>query len=202
MSQTITSQTTTLVTHAVPDDLQALVTGVSTDLAPVFEAFEWAEDEIERACARHPRHTDVLFHSFSLLAVTADRMATEWVYRSHCRELLDRVAAGADTRPGTAAEVALLMLAVTQATPVTGAAFGLYVRMWRAAGFPDNDVLTERGQHYEALKSDVIDDHEASARGKLAVPARRLGDIQCSGRHHDEPVSCVYARAEQLDLLG
>lgn len=194
------SQTSTLAPATVPDDLQALVAGVSTDLAPVFEAFDWAEDEIERACARHPRHTDVLFHGFSLLAMTADRMATEWVYRSHCRELLDRVVAGADTRPGTAAEVCCAMLLVSKATPMTPAATGLYIRMWRTAGFPEIDLLTARGQHYEALESDVIDDHEAFARRKLAVPDRRIGDVQCSGRHHDEPVTCVYARAEQLLL--
>jgi hypothetical protein len=62
-------------------------------MASEFERMVSAEEEIEAARARHPQHADRLYHSFSLLQpITGlDRMRTEFVYRSHCRELLDRV---------------------------------------------------------------------------------------------------------------
>jgi hypothetical protein len=69
------------------------------------EQVEWAEDEIAKAQARHPAAMDDLFHSFNLLSPTHERMKYERVHRSHCRELLDRVALGADTRACTAAEI-------------------------------------------------------------------------------------------------
>jgi hypothetical protein len=75
-------------------------------MADAFERMEWAEQEIAAAQARHPQQAGRIWHSFSLFQPNPGlgRMTSEMVYRSHCREILDRVAAGEDTRPGTAAE--------------------------------------------------------------------------------------------------
>lgn len=61
---------------------------------------------------------------------THERMRQEFVFRSHCREPPDRVAAGLTPVPGTAAEVALAVMHASQKAPLNTAAFGLYIRMW------------------------------------------------------------------------
>jgi len=176
--------------------------GIFAVMTSVFERMEWAEQEIEAAQARHPQHADRIWHSFSLLLPNPDleRMESEMVYRSHCREILDRVAAGGDTRPGTAAEVCCAMLATSLLSPLTSAATGLYMRMWHAAGFPDLDEFTEASRHHEALKHSLIDDHERFARRKLSATDRRLGRIDCFGRHHGEEVHCAYAPVGHLAI--
>jgi hypothetical protein len=164
----------------------------------------WAEDEIEEARARHPRHTDRIYHSFVLLSpnLSLESMGTEFVYRSHCRELLDRVAAGADTRPATAAEICCLMATASQRAPLTSAAAGLYMRMWRAADFPALPAFTEAGYHHEALEKTLIDDLEQLTRRKIAVAERRLGTIDCPGRHHGHHVNCDYAPTTAADMTA
>lgn len=138
-------------------------------LSGLFGCMEWAEEEIAKARARHPRHADRIYHSFLLLTPTHQLMRAEFVYRAHCRELLDRVAAGEDTRPGTAAEVCCAISAVSLASPLRSAAAGLYMRMWQAAGFPDFPEFAEAGYHHEALEQSVIDDHEQVTRRRLAT---------------------------------
>lgn len=191
-----------LLMAAVHDLLDGGSGDIFTVLAKAFGHMDWAEEEIEAARARHPRHADRLWHSFSLLVPQAglERMASEFVYRSHCRELLDRVAAGEDTRPGTAAEVCCAMRNTSLLAPFTSAAAGLYMRMWQAARFPDFPGFAEASRHHEALERSLIDDHEQFARRRLAVPDRRLGTIDCHGRHHGEDVDCAYAPVGHLAI--
>lgn len=161
-------------------------------LEGLFTQMEWSEDEIEKARRRHPGQSDTIYHSFKLLTPTHELMGTEMVYRAHCRELLDRVAAGRDTRPGTAAEVCLLCCDTSALAPLTHTGAGLYGRMWNAAGFP-GDHFHIRQAHHEALDASLIDDAEREARRKLTVADRRPGDIDCGGMHHGEQVTCLYA---------
>ncbi|MGW5315470.1 hypothetical protein [Nocardia thailandica] len=157
---------------------------------------DWAEEEIQRAQNRHPDVADVLHHSFSLLSATEDRMATEFVYRAHARELLERVATGVSTKPGTSVEVVLSLMRASLVTPLNTTAFGLYARMWHHAGLPAVDGLDEEVcAHYEALNASRIDEFEAIARRKLAQPSRVLKLVTCEGRHLGEPVDCRLATA-------
>jgi hypothetical protein len=182
----------------MPDGFTVLVGSVFGEaLTSVFASMEWAEEEIGKARVRHPKHADRIFHSFTLLCPPDDRrMATELVYRSHCRELLDRVAAGDDTRPGTVAEVCCAMAEASLATPLTSSATGLYMRMWRIAGFPEFAEFTEALIHHEALEHAVIDNHEQFTRRELAVADRAVDDIDCAGFHHGAEVSCVFAAGQ------
>ncbi|MFX0581000.1 hypothetical protein [Nocardia nepalensis] len=164
------------------------------DLMPLFTPIEWAEDEIARAQARHRRKRNALYHSFMLLTPTHARMRQEFVYRSHCRELLERVAQGRCTKQGTAAEVAVALLEASLTAPLNTSAFGLYARVWALAGFPHIDVLSDNAAHYEAIGSAQIDDLEVWARKKLAVPTRVLTGVECQGRHHGEPVICEFVK--------
>jgi hypothetical protein len=171
-------------------------------LAGIFERMDWAEDEIKKAQRRHPKQADRIFHSFKLLCSSHELMGTEFVYRAHCRELLNRVAAGQDTRPGTAAEVAIACCESSQVAPLTDTGAGLYGRMWKAAGFP-GDQWDMRQEHHEALSSSLIDDAEREMRHKLADADRKFGVDDCCGKHHGKQVSCEFAKPtkpEQLTL--
>lgn len=126
----------------------------------------WAEAEIDAAQRRHSAVADQIWRSFRLLQPTHALMRNEMVYRAHCAELLDRVAHGADTRPGTAAECCIALCEVSLQVPLSTSAAGLYARMWRLAGLPPVE-LADASDHYEALEGSAIDDHEAWLRCKL-----------------------------------
>ena len=144
-------------------------------LDAAFTTMEWAEEEIDAAKLRHPAAADRIWSSSRLLKPTLDLMRTEIVYRAHCRELLDRVAAGQDTRPGTAAECCIALSEVSLQVPLNTTAAGLYARMWQQAGLPPGP-LGDSSEHYEALEGPQIDDFEALLRTKLTDPERVLPD--------------------------
>lgn len=168
-------------------------------LENVFEQLAWAEEELKQARKRYPRSDDLLWHAFSLVQPTHERMETEFVYRSHCRELLVRVTKGEDTRPGTWAEIVSACSEASGIAPMTEAGYGTYARAWKAAEFPTafpdmNGTL----KHVEALHGSEIDDATARLRGKLAVPGRTLAEVTCMGYHHGEPVtSCTVRQRAQ-----
>lgn len=176
------------------NELMKLYRDIKREVEEASERIGWAEDEIKQAIGRHPAEADTLFHSFPLLKPTHERMSTEFVYRGHCRELLERVATGSDTRPATAAEVCFALSEASMVGPLTPQAAGLYFRMW-AQAFPDKlPEIDQSRSHYEALYGSAIDDLERLARRKLTVKARKLGDIECSGQHHGETVQCKYVK--------
>ena len=175
----------------------ALVASVMDELADASAVMDWAEDEIARAIRRHPGHADALYHSFGLIPLRdiGPGMGCEFVYRSHAAELLDRVAAGADTRPATAAELCLVCCQASLRTPLHGPTAGVYFRMWLRA-FPDQPSTPDQADeqvHYEKLYGTQIDDLERTLRQKAADPNRQLRDIDCPGKHHGTRVACRYA---------
>jgi hypothetical protein len=170
-------------------------------LAGIFERMDIAEEEITRAQQRHPKTSetsDRLYHSFKLLVPTHERMEYEPVYRAHCREILNRVAAGTDTRIGTAAEVCCTLHDVSLIAPLRSSAAGLYFRAWRAAGLPDFPELVPASENHEALEGSRIDDHESETRRKLTDPTRTLDEVEYRGMHHGEHVTCTLAPAPTL----
>jgi len=172
----------------VPLTLDGIVSGLKSDLMGVFERMEIAEDEIAKAQAEHPQAWDLLWHSFSLLQPTHDLMETRFVFEGHVRELLARVVAGQDTRPGTAAEVCIACCQASLVTPLNTPAAGLYARMWGRA-FPGHPVWADQVGHYEAIEGQTIDTFEAETRARIgrANPWRVLGEVECKGLHHGEP---------------
>lgn len=192
------SRTAAPTDAALPSaDLQALIDGILADTAPTFAAMDWADQEITAARRRHPGHGDALYHAFQILLPRdiGPGMGTEFVYRGHARELLERVAAGSDLRPATAAEISLALVETSLRAPMHGPAAGLYFRMWQLA-FPDNALTREHAEHqvhYEHLHGPRIDELEADLRRKLRDPDRHVGVINCAGRHHGQPVDCAFA---------
>jgi hypothetical protein len=191
---------TAIAAAAAQLDLASLYDDTISQHVGYMQQLDWAEDEIQAGMRRHPRAADVIWHSLTLTTPTADLMRVETVYRAHCREIVDRVAAGQDTRPGTAVEVAILCCHVSGLAPLTATAAGLYFRMLRAAELPFA-VDDERAGAYEQLRGDQIDDAEAEARHKLADKTRTLRRISCGGKHHGTPVACRYAPAARGELL-
>jgi hypothetical protein len=185
-------------------DVAALVpemSGMLTELDVVFDQIDWAEDEIRAAQTRHPAAADRLFHSFSLLKPTHEPPRSELLVRAHCRELLDRVATGADTRPPTAAEICALCSRLSHVAPFTSPAVGLYARAW-AAAFPHLDSpFTKIGDH-EPIYGDRIDHLETLTHRRLTVPTRVFGTPDCAGLHHGERVRCRFDRPTQLSLTA
>lgn len=170
-----------------------LLDNLSDPLNRLFDQMEWADEEISKAIQRHPHAADTLHHSFALLRPPRDpRMHTAFVYRSHCRELLDRVAHGEDTRAGTAVEIVIAMCEVGKVTPLNATGYGLVFRMW-ATAFPHRPEIDVNRQYREKLHGSDIDGAEAFARAVMAVPDRALGEIECLGRHHGKRVVCTYA---------
>jgi hypothetical protein len=146
----------------------------------------WAEAEITAAQRRHPAAAQRLWRSFSVLQPTHPLMRTGSVYRSHCRELLDRVAQGADTRPGTAAECCIALSETSMQVPLRTSAVALYFCMWRLAGLPPVELATH-SEHYEALEGSLIDDHEAWLRSKLRQNWRVLAPAPAGSATQPQP---------------
>ncbi|MEV0109216.1 hypothetical protein AB0H42_23140 [Nocardia sp. NPDC050799] len=164
-------------------------------LGEVFERIDWAEEEIQAAQKRHPEQATQVWHGFSLLQPTHQRVEYELLFRAHCREILDRLAAGKPTQPGTAAEVLAALSEASMRAPLNTESVGLYFRMWRAAALPPLEDNAGQLEHYEAITGSRIDELEAESRHRLTMPDRRLGAITCESRHHGEPVMCEFALA-------
>lgn len=183
--------------EVAPSGVAELLAAVQDSVRGPLEQVDVAESMIDVAVHAHPAHADVLWHSFVLLRPTCERMNTDFVYRAHVRELLERVRAGQDTRSGTAAELCAALSEASQRAPLRASAFGLYTRMWRQA-FADDARLVHvmpAGEHYEAIAGSQIDDLEFTARAAIGrrVPWRSLTGITCAGRHHGVAVDCRFA---------
>jgi hypothetical protein len=181
---------------AADADLTQLMAEAQNDLEDVLAIIDWAEDEIQQACRRHPAQADVLFHAFTLLrpGEISPAFGTEFVFRSHARELLERIAAGSDPRPATTAELCMTCARISLQVPLHGAPAGLYFRLWLRA-FPDHPVTPDQVDnqaHYETLYAEQMNDLESDLRRKVSDPARHLGDITCKGLHHGEATACRY----------
>lgn len=136
-----------------------------------------AEDAIDAAMARHPDHADRIWHSFILLCPTPvlDGLAP-MALAAHWRELLERVVASADTRPGTAVECCAALGRASALAPLSATGTGLYLRMWDLAGLPP--VMDEARGHYEAIRGDRMDEQEAWLRAKLARAERAMPAVR------------------------
>jgi hypothetical protein len=167
----------TRATPTVPDlaahpEVRELLGGSFMDtFNSTMQTIEWGEEEIAAAMREEPDHADRIWHSFKLLKPTHKLLFTDFIYRSHARELLTRVVARRDTRFATTAECCVACAEMSEITPLNATAAGLYSRVWRLAGFPEIDT---RGEHHEALRGREIDDLEAALRTRLKDDARKL----------------------------
>ncbi|MFC0622833.1 hypothetical protein [Kribbella deserti] len=174
------------------DAMKALLGSDAAAIFGLFDQLDEAEDEIRAAMRRHPDSADTLWHSMSLLQPTPPLGGRHRAFSAHCRELLERVAAGTDTRLATDAEMLCALLEAALAAPLNSAGYGLAGRLWNRT-FPSLDSPYDDQPHYESLYAARIDADEADLRRRLSAPDRVLGEIHCHGFHHGRPVDCSYA---------
>jgi hypothetical protein len=105
-------------------DLLGIFTpGEVNTISGVFKRMEIAEQEIAAAQERHPQKADLLWECFAMCKppdLLNDK--SDVMYRAHCRELLERVAAGENVAEPTNAELMAAFSVVSLATPLTDAA--------------------------------------------------------------------------------
>ncbi|MEV0453732.1 hypothetical protein [Catellatospora methionotrophica] len=190
----------------LPTFLNTVHDEVAEDLAGPLTELVLIDDEIDAAAAAKPSLADVFFHSFDLLrprSALRPAVAAESVLRSHVRELLARLGAGADTGPPTSAEMFVAVHHTGRAVPLHGPTAGLYFRLLVAAfpAWPGIADLTDRQRHYEVLYGGRIDDLVEHLRRRLADPDRRMpAVVTCRGRHRGEAAVCRYADTRALPV--
>ena len=114
--------------------------GFAAALDGIFRAMEIAEEEIAAARRRHPEKAAILWDCFMLLnRPPLFRNLHPAIYRHHCRELLERVVAGEDTRYATDAELLVALCRASLKAPLMDTAEVLYVRLFQRI-FPDQDI--------------------------------------------------------------
>lgn len=155
-----------------PADILGALLGGGNPLDGVltnFQQMQWALDEIDKAAERHGESDeDGPIHSaFPLLAcVDQPYMAPEPVFRAHCAELLDRVAKGEDTKPGTEAETFGLLMDAMDYMPFCGGMTSLYLELSEKiipesfAGFLAEEYKGDRTELEEHRKANAEDREE------------------------------------------
>lgn len=175
-------------------------------IGSVLQQIEWAENEVkvEAGICTDKTVGLGLWHTFSLLTPNprcGDGMRTEFVYRSHCRELLRRVQDGEDTRLATNAELALICSNTSLLAPLNNVAVSCYMHVWQRA-FPNKPVFDNLdAEAYTAVAHGADLELIRDMRRKFEVKDRVLnrdGKLFCSGRHNGQiVVGCPYARKEK-----
>jgi hypothetical protein len=202
---TVTGPTEEQLRAAAGDDpaANAIVDLWVTTKREVEEAMQgvlWAEDEITQAQARHPHAADLLWHSWWVIMPGSAFPYTEFMWRGHMRELLDRVGAGQDTRPGTRAEFCVVAREASALAPLSHDACGAYFRAWHEA-FPGNpvwDTMPDEVAHGYRWNDNQIRDIIADVRAKIGrrMASRRVPrDTACDGVHHGRPTVCRFTAA-------
>lgn len=184
-----------------PTDLAGLFTSIQAGLAPMFELFDWFDDELAKAQANHPDAADLLHHAFEVCHKPNPMPHAELTYRSHVRELLARIVAGADLRPPTWAEACVVLSETSLRAPMRPGASLLYGRAFTRAfpDLPDSPWTAEDLAAYERLHGTDADTFERDlfrtlTRRPLVPRPRELAGVDCDGRHHGEEVTCRFTK--------
>ena len=132
---------------------------LGSELNSLFGLMEIAEDEIAKAQMKHPDHADLVWHTFGILNCYDYPFGKRHpdVYRSHCRELINRAIAGENLGLATMAEMLIgIMHFFTFAAPgrdggcIANHLFNVvmgegtfrltYERIQKANGLPTEDI--------------------------------------------------------------
>jgi hypothetical protein len=126
--------------------------GFMGEVLAILDDVVYAEGQIEVYMDRYPERRDAIWSSFRLLERPPIlREKLQWMYERHVLELLERVAHGSDTRPGTDAEVCAACYEMSQVTPFSAlglAAFATaFLLVFDTPGSPaGHDVIQEMRQ--------------------------------------------------------
>jgi hypothetical protein len=100
------------------------------DFRSTFAQMGIAEEEIDRIQRNYPRRSEYLNKVGFLLCMPSPvlRLASEWTFRAHCREILERMAIDQDTRPPSSAELAIAFSETSLKAPLNPTGASLYAR--------------------------------------------------------------------------
>jgi hypothetical protein len=162
---------------ADPRVVELLGGGLAREIDGLFRQMAIAEEMIAdaRGGKTEPDKDDPLWGAFRLVRPTHARMSTEFVYRAHLRELLRRVQAGEDTRPGTDAEIVCGISEASYAFPLNRALTGLQARLFQRSMPEQFEVIADAIdlETYERTESREMDEWEARLRRKASQEWRR-----------------------------
>lgn len=156
-------------------NLNDIAAQLKAKLTSVFDLMGIAEEEIEAAQKRFGepvgKGDGPIWNSFTLLMPTHPDMKAESLYRAHCRELLDRVGRGEDTRPATHAEMIFALSEASLRAPLDNGATGLYLKLGMEC-FPEitSRILKEIDRtvdDYERLHGREMEGHEEYLKRRM-----------------------------------
>ena len=132
-----------------------------------------AEEEITRGKLHYPTKFKIINDSFMLLVTPAVlKGKCDEAYRAHVREIIERVALGQDTRPGTTAECLCHMMEVALKAPLTGGGQAITERLFDTV-FPGKFEITTK-EHWPGQ----VDDDVLAMRKKLRDDERLLEKVK------------------------
>lgn len=136
-----------------------------------FELMGSAEDEIKRAQRHYPQAKERIWSAFRILCPTSGMSAlSEDVYRAHCRELLGKVAGGADTRIGTDAEMLVVLSHASLEAPPTADVAALTYEIFCRV-LPNSDP---GGPVIHPTYAGALEELDYQIRRRLHDPERQL----------------------------
>lgn len=111
--------------------LEAMAPMLGPTVTNIFQLMGIAEEEIAAAIERHPLESVTINATFSVLCPRMNLFGgkTHDLYRNHVQEMIARVRAGKDTRPGTKAEIIAAMSEASFAAVLTASAHTLMDRL-------------------------------------------------------------------------
>ncbi len=132
-----------------------------------FECMDLAEEVITASGCTYAQNKS----AFGVMCPTPPlRGKSHDVYRAHARELVERIIAGKDTRPGTRCEVLCCLLATALKAPLNQSGGALAEHLF-AELFPRHQVSKASTRRQEFYKGQIAEDL-ADARKRCAVADR------------------------------
>jgi hypothetical protein len=121
--------------NAIKDDCKTIgdllgQTETFRRLCDTFRCIEIAQQEMDRAIDIHSDKKQVINESLMALLPGNLSSVADAMYRSHCRELLERIVHGQDARPGTHAEALYALSYTSLKAPLTTKAVALFEKLF------------------------------------------------------------------------
>lgn len=156
-----------------------------------------AERRIKAAIAAHPDHAAQLAAVFRLLVPLGFAGKCDDLYAAHCDELLERVVAGEDTRPGTKAEVLIGIMGASLMSPLRSDGQHLAERLFREVmgkvpGVTVDHLSGAREPYAGAFDEALAAARKACRRDDRRMPKRKPRFISSLRRIFSSP--CCFRR--------
>lgn len=151
-------------------------------LSQVFEQMQWAEEEIKAAEQQHMECWARVHDAFRYLAWKLMVGPCERIYRTHVREIIERVIAGEDLRRGTWAEVLATLSEASLEAPLNQTGLAAMVQAFGKV-YSDSRLATPVMEPYPGAAAELVGKLrvklacERDARKVIASSPRRLHKV-------------------------